>query len=318
MPEAGARWSPERSAASARGRSRRCSSSARSRSGTTSAADDSRLRLVLSDGGARPGHARRGRRHGRRGARARARRARDHARRPPRRSPGAVLPRRPARGARVNVYGTVVVFETVQGAARPDPRPRLRELDGGLHRLRPVAGAGVGRDGAVHALRGLQARERGHGARVLGGRGRRLDRDPAVRRLRAGAGSGADLRPVARDGGGRARRGLRDRATAGPRSTTSRPTSAARSRSRRGRPTEGAHVANFPGESSTMEEVVAAIEAAAPRRRGRITWHDERPPVPRVARGDAPRAARRPAAANVARGRRPPDDRALRPRRLGS
>jgi nucleoside-diphosphate-sugar epimerase len=44
--------------------------------------------------------------------------------------------------------------------------------------------------------------------------------------------------------------------------------------------TEGAHVANFPGEPSTMEEVVAAIEAAAPEVAGKLTWKDERLPFP--------------------------------------
>ncbi len=44
--------------------------------------------------------------------------------------------------------------------------------------------------------------------------------------------------------------------------------------------TDGAHVANFPGEPSTMEEVVAAIEAVAPRAAGKITWTDERLPFP--------------------------------------
>ncbi len=44
--------------------------------------------------------------------------------------------------------------------------------------------------------------------------------------------------------------------------------------------TDGAHVANFPGEPSTMEEVVAAIEAVAPQAAGKITWTDERLPFP--------------------------------------
>ncbi len=40
----------------------------------------------------------------------------------------------PERGARVNVHGTVVVLEAIKNAARPDPRPRVRELDGCLQR----------------------------------------------------------------------------------------------------------------------------------------------------------------------------------------
>lgn len=43
---------------------------------------------------------------------------------------------------------------------------------------------------------------------------------------------------------------------------------------------EGAQVANFPGVPSTIEEVVGAIEAAAPEIAGSITWADERLPFP--------------------------------------
>ena len=43
---------------------------------------------------------------------------------------------------------------------------------------------------------------------------------------------------------------------------------------------EGAHVANFPGEASTIEEVVAAIEGAAPDVVGKVTWAEERLPFP--------------------------------------
>jgi UDP-glucuronate 4-epimerase len=48
---------------------------------------------------------------------------------------------------------------------------------------------------------------------------------------------------------------------------------------------EGAHVANFPGEPSTMSEVVAAIESVAPEPAGRITWKDERLPFPESLEG---------------------------------
>lgn len=43
---------------------------------------------------------------------------------------------------------------------------------------------------------------------------------------------------------------------------------------------DGAHVANFPGEAASMGEVVAAIEDTAPDVAGRITWADERLPFP--------------------------------------
>jgi nucleoside-diphosphate-sugar epimerase len=43
---------------------------------------------------------------------------------------------------------------------------------------------------------------------------------------------------------------------------------------------DGAHVANFPGEAASMAEVVAAIEAASPEAAGLITWVDEPLPFP--------------------------------------
>lgn len=49
--------------------------------------------------------------------------------------------------------------------------------------------------------------------------------------------------------------------------------------------TEGAHVANFPGEPSTMEEVVSAIERAAPEVAGRIAFEDGRLPFPEALEG---------------------------------
>lgn len=49
---------------------------------------------------------------------------------------------------------------------------------------------------------------------------------------------------------------------------------------------DGAHVANFPGDPSTMEEVVAAIEAAAPEVAGRITWDEGQLPFPESLQGN--------------------------------
>ena len=43
---------------------------------------------------------------------------------------------------------------------------------------------------------------------------------------------------------------------------------------------DGAHVANFPGVSSTIAEVVDAIVAAAPAVAGRITWQEGQLPFP--------------------------------------
>ena len=44
--------------------------------------------------------------------------------------------------------------------------------------------------------------------------------------------------------------------------------------------TDGAHVANFPGEPSTMQEVVDAIEAAAPAAAGKVFWEEGQLPFP--------------------------------------
>ncbi len=49
--------------------------------------------------------------------------------------------------------------------------------------------------------------------------------------------------------------------------------------------TDGAHVANFPGVPSTMQEVVAAIEAAALEAAGRITWEEGQLPFPESLEG---------------------------------
>jgi UDP-glucuronate 4-epimerase len=44
--------------------------------------------------------------------------------------------------------------------------------------------------------------------------------------------------------------------------------------------TDGAHVVNFPGVPSTMQEVVDAIEAAAPTVAGRVVWEEGQLPFP--------------------------------------
>jgi UDP-glucose 4-epimerase len=44
--------------------------------------------------------------------------------------------------------------------------------------------------------------------------------------------------------------------------------------------TDGAHVANFPGEPSTMQEVVDAIEAAVPEVAGKVHWEEGQLPFP--------------------------------------
>ena len=49
--------------------------------------------------------------------------------------------------------------------------------------------------------------------------------------------------------------------------------------------TDGAHVANFPGEPSTMQEVVTAIETAAPTVAGKVFWEDGQLPFPESLEG---------------------------------
>jgi len=49
--------------------------------------------------------------------------------------------------------------------------------------------------------------------------------------------------------------------------------------------TEGAHVANFPGVPSTMQEVVDAIESAAPAVAGRVFWEEGQLPFPEALEG---------------------------------
>jgi nucleoside-diphosphate-sugar epimerase len=49
--------------------------------------------------------------------------------------------------------------------------------------------------------------------------------------------------------------------------------------------TEGAHVANFPGVPSTMQEVVDAIESAAPAVSGKVFWEEGQLPFPEALEG---------------------------------
>jgi nucleoside-diphosphate-sugar epimerase len=49
--------------------------------------------------------------------------------------------------------------------------------------------------------------------------------------------------------------------------------------------TDGAHVANFPGVPSTMQELVDAIEAAAPAAAGKILWEEGQLPFPESLEG---------------------------------
>jgi len=48
---------------------------------------------------------------------------------------------------------------------------------------------------------------------------------------------------------------------------------------------DGAHVANFPGVPSTMQEVVDAIESAAPAAAGKVLWEEGQLPFPEALEG---------------------------------
>jgi nucleoside-diphosphate-sugar epimerase len=50
--------------------------------------------------------------------------------------------------------------------------------------------------------------------------------------------------------------------------------------------TDGAHVANFPGVPSTMQEVMDAIESAAPAVAGRVFWEEGQLPFPEALQGN--------------------------------
>ena len=54
---------------------------------------------------------------------------------------------------------------------------------------------------------------------------------------------------------------------------------------------DGAHVANFPGVPSTMQEVVDAIEAAAPAVAGKVFWEEGQLPFPRRCRASSSSAS---------------------------
>ena len=93
-------------------------------------------------------------------------------------------------GAQVNVTGTVNVFEAAKRHGLGTPIAYASSAA-----VYDEHGAGR----AEHALRRLQARERGHGADLRRRRRRREHRAAAVHRLRAGPRPGHDRRPDAGD-----------------------------------------------------------------------------------------------------------------------
>jgi nucleoside-diphosphate-sugar epimerase len=185
----------------------------------------------------------------------------------------------PARGAHVNVYGTVIVFEAVKArhhripglayasstavynASDPSPAPE----SGGtapstLYGTYKLANEGAARvywqDDSIASI-GIRPYV------VYGpGRDQGLTSGPSLAMEAAARGDGFEI-----GYGGTVQYDLA--ANVGRAFAL-----AARAA------TDGAHVANFPGEAASMEEVVAAIEDAAPEVAGRITFSDQRLPFP--------------------------------------
>jgi UDP-glucuronate 4-epimerase len=185
----------------------------------------------------------------------------------------------PVRGARVNVLGTVVVFEAVKArreripglafasstavynATDPSPAPESGGVaPSTLYGTYKLANEGAARvfwaDDGVASI-GIRPYV------VYGpGRDQGMTSGPSLAMAAAARGEGSEIAY-----GGSAQY---DFAPDVGRAFALAARAAA----------DGAHVANFPGEPSTMEEVVAAIEAAAPDVAGKITWKDERLPFP--------------------------------------
>jgi UDP-glucuronate 4-epimerase len=190
----------------------------------------------------------------------------------------------PVRGARVNVLGTVVVFEAVRArldripglafasstavynASDPSPAPE----SGGtapstLYGTYKLANEGTARvfwaDERVASI-GIRPYV------VYGpGRDQGMTSGPSVAMAAAARGEGAEIAyggSVQYDFAPDVGRAFALAARAA---------------------TDGAHVANFPGAPSTMEEVVAAIEDVAPEVAGKVRWLDERLPFPESLEG---------------------------------
>jgi UDP-glucuronate 4-epimerase len=191
----------------------------------------------------------------------------------------------PARGARVNVLGTVTVFEAVKArlgripglayasstavynAADRSPAPESGGTEPStLYGVYKLANEGTARvfwhDEDVASI-GIRPYV------VYGpGRDQGLTSGPSLAMAAAARGEGFEIAY-----GGTAQY---DYAPGVGRAFVF----AARSAS------DGAHVANFPGEPSTMADVVAAIEAAAPEVAGKITWEEGQLPFPESLQGN--------------------------------
>lgn len=185
----------------------------------------------------------------------------------------------PERGARVNVHGTVVVFEAVKARrsripglayasstavyniADPSPAPESGGTEPStLYGVYKLANEGTARvfwhDEDVPSI-GIRPYI------VYGpGRDQGLTSGPSLAMAAAARGEGYEIAY-----GGTAQY---DYAPDVGRAFALAARSAA----------NGAHVANFCGEPSTMDDLVAAIESAAPEVAGRIIWEDGQLPFP--------------------------------------
>ena len=185
----------------------------------------------------------------------------------------------PPLGMRVNVAGTVNVFEAVSKRLDRIPGVAYASSTAVYSASDPSPCARGGRHLAEHALRRLQAGRRGHGPRLRG-----RPRLPSIG-LRPyvvygpGRDQGMTSGPDDGDARGGARRAVRDRLRRDAPSTTTRPTSRAHSSWPRGAEREGAAVYNPPG----------AVRIGGGRRRRRsapscpdaeITWSGDPLPVP--------------------------------------
>ncbi len=184
----------------------------------------------------------------------------------------------PVLGARVNVVGTVNVFEAVKerldripgvayassaavyGAGDPSPAPEGGgTAPGTIYGVYKLANEGTAR--LYHAESGVPS----VGIRpyvVYGpGRDQGMTAGPTQAMAAAAEGEGFEI-----GYGGSAQY---DYAPAVGRAFVAASAASA-----------GAVVGNFPGVRATMEEVVAAIEAAAPKSAGRVTWSEAALPFP--------------------------------------
>jgi UDP-glucuronate 4-epimerase len=190
----------------------------------------------------------------------------------------------PERGARVNVLGTVAVFEAVK--ARRDRIPGLAFASStAVYNAADPAPAPESGGNAPSTLYGIYKLANEGTARVFWaddgvasigirpyvvygpGRDQGMTSGPSMAMAAAARGEGYEIAY-----GGSAQYDFAP--------DVGRAFAAAASAA-----TEGGYVANFPGEPSTMAEVVSAIERAAPEAAGKITWKEERLPFPESLEG---------------------------------